>query len=288
MINYILSNGLKAYQKERGIDLSDSQIATLIYQSGYSMNEIYAALQELAWKTENNELKGQIYERFEEERERWAAFTAESDGMIFLLEVYEESDKEYQEEGYYKCFEAAQDAAYMFHVEYRITKVRIFQDGKAVQEQIRQTGHILSELGTGYFSCNHQLNSFWSTEYKAKISFETENKRFENQYVEIRHPFRKGDIVQNLLTGEVGVVNCIADDEEMETDLSKKMQDEDFSAGVLFVELLDDQGCFYHTHLMPTQIDFWDVEKLKGVRKYLLMHVSDLLKGKGSLCNPAN
>lgn len=280
MVEINFSKGLKEYQQKHGIKFTDSQLATLIFNSRYSYNEIYASLLELAAQTNDMDLKEQIRRRTEEMSREWKAFTTNKGNAIYLLKYYEESDKEYWEQGYYLAFEDACAVGALFGDKYEIHKHKLFSNHSEATKEFLENEFIQSELGRASYLKDGSLFCLWTREYKGDTDAE---QLFQWQYVPIKYPFRKGDIVQNVLTGEIGVMNGAATDEEMEERLKMRTEHGDISDATVFVEFLNDDGDFYHEHVCPTELDFFDMEQYEGKKKAVLFHASIVVRGHGSL-----
>lgn len=101
----------------------------------------------------------------------------------------------------------------------------------------------------------------------------------------LKHPFRKGDIVTNLETGDIGVVNdCEGTLEEwmkQKEGLAKRGDVENL--GVL-VEYADPFGNFFGRHTCPYSLEYAKKPRIGGKAKWhVLLEAQKLLKGIGSL-----
>lgn len=281
MIDYILSRDVKKFMEEHQITLTDSQIATLIWHSPNSLTDKYESLKELSMATSDETLKQQICDRFEAYKKIWEVVTENDGSCIYSLEVYEEDEKEYDIIGYFSSFEIAVAAAEHLETGYWIQKNKVFRNVEDL-EALRTDEHILPVLvGSCSFTKEGTVTNIWSDEFTAEIE-EIVEERFEEQYVYFEHPFQKGDIVKNLVTGDLGVVAFITNGF-----MVKKLLEEglhlDSSDMTINVEFWDDRGYFSHEHVLPTVLEYCDIEELDELLKNLLRTSSFLMKGEGSI-----
>ena len=103
----------------------------------------------------------------------------------------------------------------------------------------------------------------------------------------MKHPFRMGDIVKNLVTGDVGVVNdCKGDLEEWMEEKEAMIRSCGMAGTGLFVEYADPAGNFWAMQTFPYDLEFLEIPEKEGVynaRWELLKKARKLLKGGGSL-----
>lgn len=135
----------------------------------------------------------------------------------------------------------------------------------------------------------------------------TDGKDFTWKYVEIPHPFRRGDIVKNIIDDKIYIVTYPKDDEDYKFDIerNRKFKKENridaFDIG-LYVEGLDEDQFTEH-HVIPSNLEFVNLENeanYKGTKnpktgvetvfkvldkteKDFLKETSLLLKGKSCL-----
>lgn len=282
-MDYILSKDLKEYHEKNGISLTDSEVATLIYNSSNSFKVIYESLRELASQTEDMELKTQIQMRIDEEAGKWNAFVTNQRNAIYELRFYDNNVAEYVSEGFFLDFSIAYAVGQRCNAKFRMTKYRIYSDKESVLAEKAEAGYLNSELGECHFCEDGLLWELWCCEYEKKINFAMEKNRFESQYFVLKHPFRKGDIVKNFRTGEIGIVNDMANDKKMEKRRAYFSEFADFSDVAVFVEVLSEGNSFYHEHMLPTELGFCPMEELMEPEKEFLIYASEVVKGEGFL-----
>lgn len=158
----------------------------------------------------------------------------------------------------------------------------------------------------GEYNINFKLVDIQYSNIKDFEEFENK-KDFTWNYVEIPHPFRRGDIVKNLVDGKIYIVTYPKDDVDYELDIerNKKFKEENkidiFDMGLYLEGLKKDQ--FTESHALPSNLEFVDFENepnykgsknsktevvtmfkvLDETKKDLLKETSSLLKGDGCL-----
>lgn len=111
MKELIPSKDVRDYLKEREHIFSDSEKATLIYNSDWSRPEKHEALSELGSVTADLELKKQIAERNQWNERCLEKIKDNSEQHVYKLEIWGEEDHEYMDTGIFATWELAEDDA---------------------------------------------------------------------------------------------------------------------------------------------------------------------------------
>ena len=117
-------------------------------------------------------------------------------------------------------------------------------------------------------------------------AFDSDN-RLDNFYCEILYPFNDGDIVQDLSSGRIGVVNHLGGEKDGKLkNICKRYRDS--SDIIVPVDCLDDDGNFVYEPFYTPCVDYAPrLDYSKGDGEFLY-EASLLVQGKGSLeyfCN---
>ena len=117
-------------------------------------------------------------------------------------------------------------------------------------------------------------------------AFDSDN-RLDNFYSEIPYPFNDGDIVQDLSSGRIGVVNHLGGEKDGNLkNICKRYRDS--SDIIVPVDCLDDDGNFVYEPFYTPCVDYAPrLDESKGDGEFLY-EASLLVQGKGSLeyfCN---
>ena len=112
-------------------------------------------------------------------------------------------------------------------------------------------------------------------------AFDSDN-RLDNFYCEIPYPFNDGDIVQDLSSGRIGVVNHLGGEKDGKLkNICKRYRDS--SDIIVPVDCLDDDGNFVYKPFYTPCVDYAPrLDYSKGDGEFLY-EASLLVQGKGSL-----
>ena len=117
-------------------------------------------------------------------------------------------------------------------------------------------------------------------------AFDSDN-RLDNFYCEIPYPFNDGDIVQNLSSGRIGVVNHLGGEKDGKLkNICKRYRDS--SDIIVPVDCLDDDGNFVYEPFCTPCVDYAPCLNYSKGDGEFLYEASLLVQGKGSLeyfCN---
>lgn len=284
MVDYIKSRSIKEYLKREAIELPDLHKAVLALCSGYPIPMIHSSLQELAGQTSDQSLKAAIQKKIRQQCQEIHTVKENSSSVVYGLEVYEPDEEAYVKEGIYSSYEAADIHARYFEMKYIIRKYRLFGKDGLESHFHKRYGYILAELGALLSDAEGNILKYISG---AGGLEEQQEKTVLDQQVILKHPFRKGDIVTNLETGDIGVVNdCESTLEEWmkqkeELDRCGKIE----NSGIL-IEYADPFGNFFERHTCPYNLEYAKEPRTGSASKarwQVLQEAQKLLKGIGSL-----
>lgn len=277
MIELPISAFLRNYYKEHGIAFSDSEQATIIWNSDLPKSAILEALQEIADKSTDEVLKKQIQERLSAESEH-IRFFCETDSRYFF--VFESDDTKKWE----NCYFTALEAAIAYGKDHSRETFKILKEpfsdriGNFDLEDYYIGGQALYAKDGILLECECYTE-------KISVSFShPDPSRFEDAYISLQNPFELGDIVRIVGDSRPAIVQVSQEmwqrGLERNTDSSRKIPPS-YDDLRLTVEFLDD-GEMYHGHpsiLLLEKIEHWDDQ----LEWDLLQEASHLVKGDGSL-----
>lgn len=285
MVDYIRSKSVKEYLKQEAVELSDLQKAVLILRTDYPMEMVHASLCELAENTKDGQLKEAIREKVEKQRQEVFAVQKSQDHVVYALEVYEPDEEKYVNEGYYNSYHAADQHARYFSMEYIIRKYRLFGDDGIENHFHSVFGYILSEIGALLLDMDGKVLKYFSSICIPEAS--QKDGILDSQCQPLKHPFRKGDLVENLITGDTGVVNdCGRTLDGWTSQKESAAQCEGQKETGILVEYADPVGNFYQLHSFPYDLEYAKAPKTGyacAIRWEVLKEAQKLVKGEGKL-----
>ena len=283
MIELPMSAFMRNYYREQGITFTDSQQATIIWNSDLPMPEILDALREIASTTTDEMLKEQIRERLAAEAENERIFL-ENDGRYFFIFVPDDESE------WGSRYFSTLDAAIAYGKDHSKETFQIRKesftdkfDGSAVNndsDKMYVGGQAQYTKGGVLLEC-----ACYTEETSISFSHPYQS-RFEDAYIPLQNPFELGDIVKIVGDSRPAIVEVSQEDWkrslERNTNGSREIPPS-YDNISLTVEFLDG-GEMYHGHLpilWLEKIDQWD-DKLEWD---VLQEASRLVKGTGSLEN---
>lgn len=275
----LLSKDLEKYWKEKNISFSDFEKATMIYNHEDSLASIHEVLNRMKHSTSDQILITQIEERIKFDETTLNLIACDSADTMYMLEI--EDEDTFEVDSYYKKYQCAKNYANTLGKRYRINKIR-FSDTIL---QIADGDEKYGDIGSVLYNNRGEVSRFWSGEIsEEELYYYEEKNRFENAYISMPHPFRQGDIVKDMVTGDIGIVICDKTDEDWESYDKKMKQSEfsDYSDVMVTVEFLYEESCFSHRHINPMRLEFYDASETNKKNK-LLQSASYLINGYGSL-----
>lgn len=283
MIELPMSTFMRNYYREQGITFTDSQQATIIWNSDLPMPEILDALREIASTTTDEMLKEQIRERLAAEAENERIFL-ENDGSYFFIFIPDDEDE------WGSRYFSTLDAAIAYGKDHSKETFQIRKesftdkfDGSAANndsDKMYVGGQAQYTKGGVLLEC-----ACYTEETSINFSHPYQS-RFEDAYIPLQNPFELGDIVKIAGDSRPAIVEVSQEDWksalERNTNGSREIPPS-YDNISLTVEFLDG-GEMYHGHppiLWLEKIDQWD-DKLEWD---VLQEASRLMKGTGSLEN---
>lgn len=285
MIDYIYSKSMKEYLRKQKVKLPDAHKAALILRTAYPMGMIHASLMQVADKTKDKKLKRLIEDKIERQLMQLHSVMDNRNHAVYGLEVHEPEEDVYVNRGYYSSFETAQDCAHLFSKQHIINKYRLYSDDNIENYLSAGSRDIQAKLGFILFDAEGNVLDCTSNECKQEAG--KDSAYLDEDSLVMKHPFRMGDIVKNLVTGDVGVVNdCKGDLEEWMEEKEAMIRSCGMAGTGLFVEYADPAGNFWAMQTFPYDLEFLEIPEKEGVynaRWELLKKARKLLKGGGSL-----
>lgn len=279
MKRLLMSDFMWNYYQSHHISFTDSEQATIIWNSSLPRPEILDALREIASTTTDEVLKEQIRERLATEAENERIFL-ENDGRYFFIFVSDDEDE------WRSCYFSTSEAAIAYGKDHSKETFQIQKesfadklDGSAANndsDTMYIGGQAQYTKGGVLLECAY---------YTEGISFSHPYpSRFEDAYIPLQNPFELGDIVKIVGDSRPAIVEVSQEDWkralERNTNGSREIPPS-YDNISLTVEFLDG-GEMYHGHLpilCLEKIDQWD-DKLEWD---VLQAASQLMKGTGSL-----
>lgn len=277
----IPSKDVRNYLAEIEKGFTDFEKAALSYNSENKREDIIAELKKLQAETKDERLIQQIEERFQHDEEVLNSLRKADENTIFLLEIYEPEDEQYYRCGCYSSFEAAKGFADTIGRAYKINRLRLHSENEILKDEEEAEG----ELGYIAYDEDGSLYDWWMRGESEEWC--SNDLRFEDAYITMPHPFKKGDIVRDIRTGEFGIV-YVKENWKTEDDYVKK-GNADFSAVQVRVDICDEEtGEFGHQHICPIYLEFAPINnmmysEIKEPFDNMLKAAQDLVRGDGAI-----
>ena len=253
MIDYLKSKALKEYHKKLNFVLPDEAVATLIYCSRVTLEEKYASLQELADKTQDENLKRCIAARLASDREDYDNLVRQEAGIVFAVEDAKEVSF-----GKFPSFEEAYEAGRKLGKKFRILKEYILSAGSGEDDEDEYD----NVIGGVSYNAEAQMTWFTYDADKEINSLEYCVNSFEGKPFWMPHPFRTGDKVKFCYEGgeeQTGIVG------NQDTDQWNEMILEGIKEGTIDVEetlnvLVEYPELFSgaHSHVLVMDLEYAD------------------------------
>lgn len=193
MDDLIPSKQISDYLKEKNVEFTDFEKATLIFNNKFlSKDTKHQKLKEIAQKTENQELKKQIQERLQFEEEFYRLFlTNDNNQYMYTIE---------HDDHFYGCFKNIQEA--LDHIKQLSLKIGLHAYMYVATN--RFTFRKNTPIGGVELNFQGEISTICSnflTDY-----IEDCPERFEWHYVYIPTFFKIGECVRNIRTNEYAIV----------------------------------------------------------------------------------
>lgn len=284
MRELIPSKDVRDYMKKMGKELTDFEKATLAYNyHDATYLERLAMIDEIRETTNDKELAKQIQERIDREKEALRVFYERKEGMIYRLTYLIEDIDEWDEEGiYYMSGELAHATGIALNTDFEIEKYEIVQ---TVGEPLPEHNGFLSCTRYDKYGTLDYLVSYEVEEIDTRYDDEKEIQRFEFGYVDVMYPFRYGDFVRGVKSGEIGLAMTARTDEEYFKERERWASDglnSDYTASTIRVEYPYDDGEFGHSHEDIVNVEFAEPDK-DDIYYDILHCMRDIMLGNGSI-----
>lgn len=301
---YIESKTVRDHMERAKLSFSDTEMATITFNSGKPLRTIQQTLEELAAYTADRALKEQIWERIAYDRRCLELFEA-NDGSFFY-QVSLNADAEHWEcgeaVGHFATVKLALEYMADRKVPFSVEKYQIL----GLREQIITVkGHWNPRLfpgkpveefpydGSAIGSCSYDADGILLRYRTEEIGDEERDKvdnwgtaRFEHHYIALSNPFERGDLVRCVNASDtIGVVETSRTDWlEWEKRVRERNLKLDYYDASITVEFPTERGTFFHDHISPIYLEKIDPIVLDGDdRKELLEVAGCMLKGQASL-----
>lgn len=274
MLELPVSKDIKELYKEKNMEFTDSEKATIFWNSLLPFNEILEGLKEISETTDDEVLKVQIQKCFDEEREKEMAFMNRDSIYIHSVKLDEADD--------FESVFVSVDAAILYGKE---NCEATFEICKMIPEDRLESrskeGGILG--GNAVFKKDGTIidcRCYDSYDTEITIMNAVEPDDFREAYIEVLNPFEYGDIVHVM--GDTRLAIVVTSQEywkEYKTRV-KHIMPQNYDMNSLTVEFLYPDGEFSHGHpniFLLEKVTEWEDEK----EWELLQAVSALMKGKG-------
>ena len=274
MFDIVASKDYREFMAQNGIELSDWDKATLIYNHRTATyDEKLWTLLEIQKGSSDECLKKQIEERLSRDKKYYEKFK-ENDGNAFysLSTLYEER---YDVDGYYLSFDAAYEDGLKGGTPFNIKK-ELFECKKKAEDKHGVFGRV------GFCSAGYRNNIFDLYLEAEENAIEwADSRRFEYRYVDIPFMFREKDIVHIIGTEFYGIVDAPLNDED-EVKHRNCAKSGDYSDWQVPVNLIYDGqrflSVFSHDHIAPADLEFAELEDgdlRKGMLEYMVKTLYD-------------
>lgn len=279
MRELIPSKDVREYMEKKGKKLTDFERATLAYNyPGLSIGGRLELLKEIMDTTQDQKLLGQIRERIAYHKKCVEKFYENKKGMMYVLETYDEDDWRPADWCYFASGELAYASGKKLGECFSIAKYRIFEKEIDMEED----GHY--SVSNLHYDEKGDLWNCGSDEvaWEGELD-EDDEERFEDAYVDLPYPFRTGDLVREVGSDEIGVVQSERTDEEYELFRTKaeKMRQEgyfnSYGDASIPIEYPDENGNFGHSHVLVANIEY-AVPDENDPKREVLEYASLMLK----------
>lgn len=277
MIELPISNVFQELYTKHNTSFTDTQKATIIWQSRLSLTERLNSLSDILNSTTDEQLKSQIQRRLDHENGILRHFFKEDHHVIH--EVYLD----------YECHPAQVFRSLTDAVNYgKEYCKKSFQICKETSDQHTNSSHNTSIGVTVEFLKDGAIISCfysWSEEDDKNCLRMSESNSFEEAYFPVLNPFDRGDIVRIIGDNRPAIVMTSQEDwNQFQERIKQFTYPPTYDTNSLTVEFLYPNGEFHHGHpniLYLEKLEHWDNED----EWQFLQMVSELLKRMDSLYN---
>lgn len=267
----IASKDYRKYIEEKGIQISDWEMATLIYNNCETPYYVKMdALEQLARNTKDNDLKNQIKDRVLFDIECMQSFKESASNAYYRLEIFE--NEKYDECGIYLSYEEAYKDGLQGEQVFRITRERF-----SCKEKVGENEGVFGSIDFSKDGKVIQSVSFWKTVGDVDDGNKT---RFERRSTGLPLLFKRGDIVKVIGRDVYGIVIAPKEEEEhvKMRELAQTGDYFDFQVPVAVIfNGKEYQTVFAHDHISPAHLEFAQLDD-EDTRKGFLEYMSNTLK----------
>ena len=301
---YVESKTLRYYMEGVGLNFSDSELATIIFNSGRPVQTIHHALEEVAEGTEDQLLKEQIRQRIAYDLRCLELFEANDGSCFYQLNANADTDEWTRGEviGHFAAVKLALDFMANKNVPFTISKYQIIGLRESIigpkchwnpvmfpYKSVEEYPYDGSAIGSCSYDAEKNLLRYWTEEIGEKERIQVDGggaARFEQRYISVPNPFERGDIVR--CTDELDEIGVVETSQMDWQEWEKRVDNSDvmleyYDANII-VDFPTEKGTFYHSHVSPIYLEKIDPTVLEGdERKELLEVAGQILTGQASL-----
>lgn len=280
--NIIPSKDVREYLSEINYAFTDLERAALLYHTVEDKEEIWERLEELKGTIQDTELIKQIEERIRHEKKCKDEFMKNESGHYIYTVSYEEDKIEWVM-GHFLDAELAICCGKCHcrekNLPLEVNKYRIIRESVTVNDAYEET-----MCGRLRYSAEGKLISvdIWELQEEEKEIMQGKDC-FEDVFISVPSPFRRGDVVTMIGSNWVGVVET---DSEQWEEFVRKAQAKgvafDWFDAALTVCFLTEDGRFSHEHINPIWLEYATKQQQEG-NEQVLKIASLLLKGEAGL-----
>jgi len=280
--NIIPSKDVREYLAEINYVFTDLEHAALLYHTIEDKEEVWEKLEELKGSIKDTELQRRIEERICYEKNCKNEFMKNESRHYIYTVSYEEEEIEWVM-GHFLDAELAISCGKKNCREkklpFEVNKYRIIHENVTIYDAYEET-----MCGRLRYNAEGKLISadFWEQQEEEKETGQVIGC-FEDIFLSVPSPFRRGDVVSLIGSNRVGVVET--DSRERE-EFVRKAQAKgvafDWFDAALTVCFLTEDGRFSHDHINPIWLEYATKQQQEGNEEVLKM-ASLLLKGEADL-----
>lgn len=280
--NIIPSKDVREYLSEINYVFTDLERAALLYHTVEDKEEVWEKLEELKGSIKDTELQRRIEERIRYEKKCKNEFM-KNESRHYIYTVSYEEDKIEWVLGHFLDAELAISCGKKNcrekNLPFEVNKYRIIRENVKINDAYEDT-----MCGRLRYNAEGKLISadFWEQQEEEKEAGQV-NNCFEDAFISVPSPFRRGDVVSLIGSNWVGVVET---DSRQWEEFVKKTQEKgvalDWFDAALTVCFLTEDGRFSHNHINPIWLEYATKQQQEGNEEVLKM-ASLLLKGEAGL-----
>ena len=280
--NIIPSKDVREYLSEINYVFTDLERAALLYHTVEDKEEVWEKLEELKGSIKDTELQRRMEERIRYEKNCKNEFMRNESRQYIYTVSYEEDEIEWVM-GHFLDAELAiscgKKSCGEKKLPFEVNKYRIIHENVALNDAYEET-----MCGRLRYNTEGQLISvdFWEQKEEEKEAGQIWDC-FEDAFISVPSPFRRGDVVTLMGSNRVGVVET---DSRQWEEFVRKAQEKgvafDWFDAALTVCFLTEDGSFSHNHINPIWLEY-ATKQQQGENEEVLKMASLLLKGEAGL-----